>query len=1271
MSAETNRKISDIFEHLENGRFRLALTQAEQLIKEVPDESEVAICYAWSLLENGDPVNAMEFINRAVELKNYSIKAKMYRGFLLMRMSIFEGSIKDFDISIEKYKENLCWLYLNKAKSLAGSGKYQESLLSLEYAIAMDEGRNKRLENIKAYYKTADKLFKNKTIISTSNFTEIYQMAESAISDKEYWFALFFVKNLPEEIRNSNFNKIGLLEIESMYRMFQYKPAFTKSEILADKLKDNEKFNSIYESLRKSLGIVNQPQINNNLKTEYRIFKNNGYEVISIKMFDVDEDKNLGKRKYYNQFDSKKIHSVGGEIIINNPFYQKENRISEGEAIWYFNDFEVYRSSFKIKLKDDWDSLIFVQTLSRSSKSPWETGQAKLEIFIEGFLICYKCFVIGNSELPEVVEEFNEKNKTEEPIKNSIEKIGQPERSLEDVLNELDSFTGLDSIKKGVRDFISYLDFINERKKAGLKVKDKLAINAVFLGNPGTGKTTIARIMGEILNKMGILSKGHVIEVDRSALVGQYVGETAQKTDKIIEDAIDGVLFIDEAYTLYKKGTSQDFGQEAIDILLKRMEDKKGQFSVIVAGYPEEMEDFLSSNPGLKSRFTHTFMFEDYIPEELLEILNKLVQNEEFTLESEATEAITKYFMKLYRAKDKTFGNARLVRKIFEDLKISLSKRYLNLSEEKKNRTTLTTITIDDINSLDEKLLEKTVKIPINEELLKEALAEIEKLTGLESVKNEIYNLIKLARYYMEKGEDAKSKMASHFLFLGNPGTGKTTVARIVSKIFAALGFLPKGHLVETDRRGMVAGYVGQTAEKTTEMINKAIGGTLFVDEAYTLVGENSNDFGKEAIDTLLKRMEDDRGKFIVIAAGYTDDMKRFIESNPGMQSRFNKSLVFEDYTPEEMLIIFKNTLKTKSIELDDKTELLLIKYLNYIYKTRDKSFGNARIIRNLINDAQQKMLLRIAEIDADKRTELNEKLMITDDFEVLKNSQILTLIEGSEEAVQKSLEKLNVYVGHKKLKKYIESIVGGLKLSNVRKERGLKVIDKKLHSLFIGKRGTGKKLFATILGEIYKSLGVLEKGNLIEIDRTDLIGGYTGQSADKTEKVVDSAVGSILYINNGESLFNDINDYSYEAIDTLLKKMEEYKNNLVIITSIHPHLGKKIIESSGTLNSYFTNQFIFEDYNPRELLEILNILAENNGYHLDEGALQLTLEIFSNLYNKRDEYFSNAHLANKLLYKSISIQEERISNYNFLSNEELMMINYDDIAKIDIDSFS
>jgi SpoVK/Ycf46/Vps4 family AAA+-type ATPase len=224
-------------------------------------------------------------------------------------------------------------------------------------------------------------------------------------------------------------------------------------------------------------------------------------------------------------------------------------------------------------------------------------------------------------------------------------------------------------------------------------------------------------------------------------------------------------------------------------------------------------------------------------------------------------------------------------------------------------------------------------------------------------------------RFYREIGKDVRQSFSLHAVFTGNPGTGKTTVARILAQIYKALGILERGNLVECDRQALVGAYVGQTAIKTTELVNKAQGGVLFIDEAYSLSEGGENDFGKEAIETLLKRMEDQRGDFIVIVAGYTDNMRQFLESNPGLRSRFDREMHFNDYTAEQLYQIAIKLLQGNNIVPDTKASDHLKNYLVALYEARNKYFGNARNVRKVIEEVIKNQHLRLAKLPSQERT--------------------------------------------------------------------------------------------------------------------------------------------------------------------------------------------------------------------------------------------------------------------------------------------------------------
>lgn len=273
--------------------------------------------------------------------------------------------------------------------------------------------------------------------------------------------------------------------------------------------------------------------------------------------------------------------------------------------------------------------------------------------------------------------------------------------------------------------------------------------------------------------------------------------------------------------------------------------------------------------------------------------------------------------------------------------------------------------------------------------ILDDALARLNALEGLETLKMEVSELVKLIRFDMEEGQFDHRNAAMHMAFLGNPGTGKTTVARIIADIYKGLGVLDKGHLVEVDRSQLVAQFIGHTAGKTKEKIEEAFGGVFFIDEAYNLVNRGQSDFGVEAIDTLLKMMEDHRGKFIVIVAGYEQLMIQFLASNPGLTSRFDKILYFQDHSNEELWTVCLAQLKHQGKFLEKEAGVVLRNYINHISEKRTTGFGNSREIRKIVTEIIKNQKIRLSDIPLEERTEVMRSTITANDVNEFNDVEI------------------------------------------------------------------------------------------------------------------------------------------------------------------------------------------------------------------------------------------------------------------------------------------
>lgn len=730
-------------------------------------------------------------------------------------------------------------------------------------------------------------------------------------------------------------------------------------------------------------------------------------------------------------------------------------------------------------------------------------------------------------------------------------------------MEELLELIGLESVKEIALNIYAKILADQELPEAA---RVPVQLNFSFMGNPGTGKTTVARIFGRLIQASGAIKSNSDQEIFVTTTAQKLISAGAAKFEDTIKEAMGGVLFIDEAYALSPK--QDKIGQSIVDQILTAAEDHRQELSIILAGYKNDIEDKIYGyNMGLKSRFRDVY-FEDFDVDALRKIWDGMLKkynpnNNGWRVESENVSKIG--VLRVARGIGrKGFGNAREIRTLFE--------RAINFAQVRGAGKPPVLKLVDIIGPE-----------PSRENIpeLDKALQDLEAQVGLGKVKKKIEQLIEAVaeNYELEKQGKAPQPIALNRLFVGNPGTGKTTLAEIYGRILKSLRLLSDGGVEYKTASDFVGSVVGESQNTTSNILALCQGKVLVIDEAYNL---NDNLYGKQVLDTIVEKVSGKPGEDIaIVMCGYEREMEEmFSNQNPGLKRRFNPEdkLIFEDFDNEALAIIMKRACNRQEIPISSG---VIRKAVSELAKKRAMPhFGNAGAVLSMLSSAQIRRAARIRE----DRT--SSKMMIEADlfsqeppknpFDILSELENVDSIRVQLEEMYKVLEVWKREGGEKP------------KIGNYR---------------FVGNAGTGKTTIARLMGAIFYSMGILAREHVEETSGKGLTANVVGATKDIVEAKMQAAAGGILFVDEAYDLGKGI--YGEEAQNTLLRLITDprYNNDqtIVILAGYESDIEMMMLRNQG-MNSRFPNTIYFEDWTPNSCASLLRKLASADKILLPES---------------------------------------------------------------------
>ena len=764
----------------------------------------------------------------------------------------------------------------------------------------------------------------------------------------------------------------------------------------------------------------------------------------------------------------------------------------------------------------------------------------------------------------------------EDKTENETESESEPESSepedlsAREVLGRLNEMPGWNNLKRRMEGIISLHGVAEIRDALGLK-KNLPTMHTILIGNPGTGKSCCVKYLAEIYHALGMLPENSI----RLTNLAKVSNSTITSE---IHYAIGGVLVFENAHELYHSENKPiDNEQQIVRSLIDELNDpaKQSNWMLVLTGEPQGMESLLAAYPELREHFQEPVYMEDFKPEELYRIVDRCCDERDVHLAPQAKKKLEMFLLHKYNQRGPNFENARFVQRLFDERIIPAMYKRIADSEDPEIADDLGLVVAESIPSINGSS--------------GDGMAELDDLIGLARIKTRVkdyLNAVRLASRRMELGLPT-SMPRLHMAFLGNPGTGKTTVAESIGKVFAEWGILSVGRVIRTEKSQMVGQYIGETEYKMNNLLARARGNILFIDEAYQLAEGGERDFGRIVMNSLLTELGKNNLDMVVILAGYTAPMKKLLESNEGIESRFPNVFNFEDYTTDELLEIGKLMIHRQGFNLTEGAELNMQAIIRAESEKPSPRFGNGRFVSNLLqNEILATLGARTAKMDNPTAEDLST--ILPEDVVVNKAQKDVIF---DDVAIDEALKRLDGLAGLPNVKQAIHNFVQSARYLH---SIGEPYVGKGLLSWrFIGKSGTGKSTVAEIMAEILKGMRLIANSHITEIKGERIFNVSESDCDAVLQEAVKKSCNGLIFIDVDDSKFDGTRSYYGRSVEQIRLKVKELTiesgGECALILAELDAPNKNVAEQLSDGGVYeFDHTLVFKDFTPDELFQIL-----------------------------------------------------------------------------------